>query len=86
LAYADHALRVIFWGDEIESIESLDPLTNLTIKAFDDYMIYPANIFVTTKERIHQAIKFIQDDLTGASGSYERTGKKAGSKTTGGTG
>ena len=52
LAYADIILRVIFWGEEIESIESIDPVSGHTITLFNDYKVYPANIFVTTKERI----------------------------------
>ncbi len=63
LAYADYALRVIFWGDEIESIETLDPISNMPLKTFNEHLIYPANIFVTTQERINQAIELIQDDL-----------------------
>ncbi len=63
LAYTDAVVRVIFWGDEIESIESIDPITGHTISLFDEYKIYPANIFVTTKERIDQAIGEIEIDL-----------------------
>jgi excinuclease ABC subunit B len=63
LAYADHACRVIFWGDEVESIETFDPLNNIRLELHESILIYPANIFVTTKERIHQAIHLIQDDL-----------------------
>lgn len=63
LAYTDVILRVIFWGDEIESIESIDPMTGHTIALFEDYKIYPATIFVTTKERIDRAIGEIELDL-----------------------
>ena len=63
LAYSDYALRVAFWGDEIESIEEIDPLTTARISSLDDYEIYPANLFVTSKERTQQAIRQIQDDL-----------------------
>lgn len=63
LAYDDIIIRVIFWGDEIESIESVDPLTGLTIERLDSYRIFPANLFVTTKERIFRAIDEIQIDL-----------------------
>jgi len=63
LAYSDLGYRVIFWGDEIEEIESFDPQTNDIIESLDNGIIYPANIFVTTKERMHQAIRQIQDDL-----------------------
>lgn len=64
LAYSDSVLRVSFWGDEIDSIEETDPLTGHTIATFKDYKIYPANLFMTTKESQMQAIRFIQDDLT----------------------
>ena len=63
LAYHDIAYRVTFFGDEIEEIESFDPVNGQTIEEFDYAYIYPANIFVTTKERINRAIKNIQDDL-----------------------
>ncbi len=63
LAYSDLGYRVIFWGDEIEEIESFDPQTNEIIESLESGVIYPANIFVTTKERMHQAIRQIQDDL-----------------------
>lgn len=64
LAYSDEACRIIFWGDEIESIQTFDPLNNSIIESYDRFLIYPANIFITSKERIHDAIKEIQDDLT----------------------
>ncbi|MDX9695373.1 MAG: excinuclease ABC subunit UvrB [Bacteroidales bacterium] len=63
LAYSDLAYRVIFFGDEIEEIESFNPITNVTIESLKQGVIYPANIFVTTKERMHKAIREIQDDL-----------------------
>lgn len=63
LAYTDFIIRVIFWGDEIESIEAIDPLTGVTTEAFSNYRIFPANLFVTTKERIFRAIDEIQIDL-----------------------
>jgi len=62
-AYMDVALRILFWGDEIEEIHTFDPLTGGFIESFDQYMIYPANIFVTTRERINQAIGEIDRDL-----------------------
>lgn len=63
LAYNDLAYRVVFWGDEIEEIESFDPISNQTIENLQTGIIYPANIFVTTKERMNRAIHQIQDDL-----------------------
>lgn len=80
LAYADHACRVIFWGDEIESIETFDPINNIRIEYHDQLLIYPANIFVTTKERIHQAIRVIQDDLTAHLTFLRESGKKLEAK------
>ena len=63
LAYGDLAYRIIFWGDDIEAIQSFDPISGQTIGDFDKVLIYPANIFVTTKERMHKAIRQIQDDM-----------------------
>ncbi|MDO5664128.1 MAG: excinuclease ABC subunit UvrB [Bacteroidia bacterium] len=63
LAYHDYIVRVIFWGDEIESIETVDPLTGITTEQLKSYRIFPANLFVTTKERIFRAIDEIQIDL-----------------------
>ncbi|MBK3516407.1 excinuclease ABC subunit UvrB [Carboxylicivirga marina] len=64
LAYADHACRIIFWGDEIEDIEIFHPENGKRIESMDKITIYPANIFITSKERTQEAIKEIQDDLT----------------------
>lgn len=63
LAYHDYIIRVIFWGDEIESIRSVDPLTGLTIERLTSYRIFPANLFVTTRERINRAVDEILVDL-----------------------
>ena len=63
LAYGDHAFKVVFWGDEIEEIESFDPITGQRIEVINEAIIYPANIFITTKERMQLAIREIQDDL-----------------------
>ena len=63
LAYSDFVLRVVFWGNEIEEILTVDPLNFNVIGSFDAYKIYPASIFVTTKERIAQAINHIEVDL-----------------------
>ena len=62
-AYGDFAYRIIFWGDDIESIEKFDPISGALIEELDEATIYPANIFVTTRERINQAIASIQLDL-----------------------
>lgn len=62
-AYADVAYRIHFWGDEIEELESFDPLNGHKIEKFNQLRIFPANIFVASKDRIHNAIHQIQDDL-----------------------
>lgn len=74
-AYADIAVRVIFWGDEIDEIEFHEPLSGKTIEKLDEYIIYPANIFVTTRQRINQAIHQIQEDLVKQSAYYREIGK-----------
>ncbi len=63
IAYGDIAYRIIFWGDEIEEIESFDPISGQVIERLQEVLIYPANIFITTKERMQLAIHQIQDDL-----------------------
>ncbi len=63
LAYGDNGCRLVFFGDTIEEIEIIDPLTGMSIEEIGSISIYPANIFVTTKERTAQAIRNIQDDL-----------------------
>ncbi len=63
MAYSDHILRITWWDDEIESIEELDAQTFQQIAAFEHYQIYPANLFVTSKEQTMAAIRQIQDDL-----------------------
>ena len=62
-AYADIAYKIHFWGDEIEEIESFDPVNNSTLEKFDYLRIFPATIFVASKDRIQSAIHQIQDDL-----------------------
>jgi excinuclease ABC subunit B len=63
LAYGDYAYRIIFWGDEIEHLEIFNPVSGNIIDVPQALTIFPANIFVTPKERLHQAIKNIQDDM-----------------------
>jgi len=63
LAYGDEALRIIFWGDTIEEIYTIHPETGKTIEEFQEFSIYPANIFVTSKSRLQKAIEQIQDDM-----------------------
>lgn len=62
-AYADTAVRLQFFGDEIEAIQSFDPVSGNVISNFDSINIYPANLFVTTAETMQSAIRQIQDDL-----------------------
>lgn len=62
-AYSDNAVRVLFFGDEIEKIQSFDPVSGNVMSNFDQIQIYPANLFVTTKETLNGAIRDIQDDL-----------------------
>ena len=64
MAYSDSLLRITWWDNEIDSIEGLDSVTFQRIASFDDYQIYPANLFVTSKEQTEHAIRLIQDDLT----------------------
>lgn len=63
IAYSDNILRISWWGDEIDSIEELDSVDFHRLADFDDYQIYPANIFVTSKEQVDGAVRAIRDDL-----------------------
>ncbi len=63
MAYSDNVLRVSWWDDEIDSIEELDAVTYHRLAQFEGYQIYPANLFVTSKEQTESAIRMIQDDL-----------------------
>jgi len=74
-AYADNAFRIVFWGDEVEKIYTFDPVSNGVINELDIATIYPANIFVTTKERMQLAIRQIQDDLVKQIAFFQENGK-----------
>ncbi|MGB5990231.1 MAG: excinuclease ABC subunit UvrB [Marinifilaceae bacterium] len=74
-AYADIAYKILFWDDEIESLESFDPISGNIIESFDNISIYPANIFMTAKERVHEAIGEIQNDLFKRVEYYKSVGK-----------
>ncbi|MDR0962889.1 MAG: excinuclease ABC subunit UvrB, partial [Mediterranea sp.] len=76
LAYADELLRVTFWGDEIDSIEEVDADTGHTTGSFDDYKIYPANLFMTSKESTLRAIHQIEDDLHKQVAWFEEQGRQ----------
>ena len=75
LAYSDHILRIIFWGDEVDAIEEVDPLSGITVGVFESYKKYPANLFMTTKEATQRAIHLIEDDLTRQVAYFESMGR-----------
>jgi len=74
-AYADYAVRIIFWDDNIESIESFNPTDGLTIEKLDQINIYPANIFVTSREKMKDSIQEIQSDLRKQVDYFSENGK-----------
>ena len=74
LAYSDTILRIVFWDDEIDSIEELDDVTFLRTAQFDEYKLYPANLFMTTEEQTNIAIRNIQDDLVKQIAFFEELG------------
>ena len=74
LAYSDNLLRVVFWDDEIDAIEEIDPVSGHRIGEFEEYKIYPANLFMTTKESTLRAIHEIEDDLTKQVAYFEEIG------------
>ena len=75
LAYSDNLLRVMFWDDEIDAIEEVDPISGVRLGQFEEYKIYPANLFMTTKESQLRAIHQIEDDLTKEVARFEEMGK-----------
>ena len=75
LAYSDNVLRVVFWDDEIDGIEEVDPISYHRIEEFDEYRIFPANLFMTTQESVQRAIHQIEDDLTAQVRYFEEVGK-----------
>ena len=74
MAYSDYVLRISWWDDEIDSIEEVDSLTMRRMQSFEEYAIYPANLFVTTAEQTERAIYQIQDDLTKQVAFFEEIG------------
>ncbi len=74
MAYSESILRISFWDDEIDAIEELDSITMRRTGSFDEYHIYPANLFVTTQEQTHNAIRMIQDDLVQQIAFFEEVG------------
>jgi excinuclease ABC subunit B len=75
LAYADFALRIIFWGDEIEELYTFDPSSNQKIESFQTINIFPANIFVSSQDTINQAIRQIEIDIGDHVEYFKREGK-----------
>ena len=80
LAYSDFLLRITFWGDEIEAIEELDPELLVRIQHYDSYKIYPANLFMTSRDAQDRAIVQIQDDLREQVSLFESQGKELEAK------
>jgi len=74
MAYSDNVLRVTWWDDEIDSIEEVDAIDYHRLEAFETYYIYPANLFVTTKEQSERAIRAIQDDLVAQVSYFQELG------------
>ena len=77
LAYEEIMIRVIFWGNEIESIQILDPVSQIPQQSVEEFKIFPANIFVTSKERMAEAIKQIELDLGNEVDMFYREGRPA---------
>lgn len=75
LAYSDDLIRVCFWDEEIDSIEEVDALSGMRMNTYDEYKIYPANLFLTSKETQDMAIHKIQDDLMEQIRLFEEMGK-----------
>lgn len=75
LAYADYAIRIEFWGDEVEAINSIDPLTNEKLESFHEINIYPANIFVSSPANTKQALDQIGEDMVVQVANFRREGK-----------
>jgi len=75
-SYSDTAIRVVFFGDQIEEILMFEPVNGLVMESLKEYIIYPANIFVTTRERINAAISHIQDDLVRQVTHFREIGKR----------
>ncbi|MCE5347850.1 MAG: excinuclease ABC subunit UvrB [Bacteroidales bacterium] len=79
-AYADIAVRVVFFGDQIDELNTFDPVEGHRLELLNEYIIYPANIFVTTRDRINMAVKDIQDDMVLQVAHFNEIGKKEEAK------
>lgn len=75
LPYADYCLRILFFGDEIESIETYDNINNYIIKQHESYTVYPANIFVTAPDTLQKAIILIEEDMIKQVAFFKEQGK-----------
>ncbi len=75
LAYSDYAYRVSFWGDEIDTLQTIHPISGSTLEEHENVVIFPANIFVTAKHRLKTAIEEIQDDMMKQSAYFREIGK-----------
>ena len=75
LAYAEYALRISFWGDEIESIIAIDPNSGIKLETFNETVLYPANLFVSSPENTRKAMEQIQDDLVIQVENFKQEGK-----------
>ncbi len=80
LAYSDFLLRITFWGDEIESLEEMDAELLVRIQSYDSYKVYPANLFMTSKDAQERAIVQMQEDLREQVAFFERQGKELEAK------
>ncbi|MBM3430760.1 MAG: excinuclease ABC subunit UvrB, partial [Bacteroidetes bacterium] len=80
LAYAEYALRVTFWGDEIETIEAIDPISSERIEKYAETVLYPANLFVSSPENTRRAMEQIQDDLVIQVANFKSEGKNEEAK------
>lgn len=76
LAYADYIVRIVFWGDEVDEILTVEPVNMRVMESFDAFKIYPASIFVTTKERIFSAVEMIEKDLQEQVRLFKSEGKE----------
>jgi excinuclease ABC subunit B len=75
LAYTDYSVRISFFGDEVESIETFDQNSGIMMEKFESFNIYPANIFVTAPDTLNKAMTFIQDDMVKQVEYYNKLGK-----------
>lgn len=80
VAYEDFAYRFIFFGDEVESIETIDPTTSDTIAEQEEVTLFPANLFITPKDKVHDAIRHIQDDLVREAQAFRDCGREMEAK------